>query len=380
MMKKITFLKHKKKHEPASEPPERPATVSGPPLDRCPDLVTHLQKIERELPVGGTYTAFASITRSQTSSIGDILDAFYNPHRKTRHSLANVMREYVHDDVSVGPIQQVVRRYFHTLEYIDARGFNLSETYFPHVLWMLRQLGLTDLEIQNIYVDKPHSRFYVTLVKPEMNSLPVPFIQEDVSEAIVYSDRKTGSTALFEGLFKSGEFPTAVHLHNAHEFFEQRAHRIQDRIARSKACFPKVYIVNSFRDPIERKISEFFHLTKPTSADGLQENFEAFVRDYYAPPALREIMQMLGIGFGDLQKHEKYCTCEVDNVMLIILKHKYASDWSEILSTVMARDVKKIKQSNVTQSKLYARFKQECVVPEHFRIAAMHSEESIQLS
>lgn len=368
-------MKNSKK-KPVPPPPPLP-----PPLDRCPDLVSHLQNIERELPVGGTYTASATISDSaKISTIGDILDAYYDPHRKTRHSLANVIRESVRgNDDNIMDIADAVRRYFHTVEYIDARGFNLSETYFRHILWLLRQLGLTDLEVQSTTVDKPHRRFYVTLVKPAMTSLPVPFMREDVSEAIVYCDRKTGSSALFEGLFHSGHFPTTVHLHNAHEFFEQRAHRIQDRIERSKGVFPKVYIVNSFRDPVARKISEFFHLTSPTSSDGLQERFDAFVRDYYAPPALREIMQILGIGFGDLQKHEKYAVCEVGNVVLIILKHKYASEWSEILTTLTGREVT-IKPANVTQSALYAQFKQECIVPEHFMIAALNSEEYIQLS
>ena len=242
----------------------------------------------------------------------------------------------------------------------------------------LNQLGLTNLVIDRINLAKNRRMFTVTLIKRETVSA---VLHEDVSEVIVYSDRKTGSTALFEGLFHSqGGFTTAVHLHNAHEFFEERAHRIQDRIQRSKTVFPKVYIVNSFRDPIDRKISEFFHLTKPvSSAEGLQEKFDAFVRDYYAPPALREIMQILGIGFDQLEKHEKYATCQVENIVLIILKHKYAADWSDILSTLMEREIE-IKQSNVTQSELYVQFKQECTVPDHFRIAATHSEEFVQLS
>lgn len=39
-----------------------------------------------------------------------------------------------------------------------------------------------------------------------------------------------------------------------------------------------------------------------------------------------------------------------------------------------------IKTRFVTQSDLYAKFKQECIDPEHFRIAATHSQEFIELS
>ena len=113
MSSKLADLKRQRKKE---EPPCL-ATLGSyqalTPLDRYPDLVSHLQETERIMQIGETYSTWCTHKGgSGVSTIADVLDAYYDPRRKSRHSMANVIRqkERVGGD-TVTSIMQAVGEY-----------------------------------------------------------------------------------------------------------------------------------------------------------------------------------------------------------------------------------------------------------------------------
>ena len=136
----------------------------------------------------------------------------------------------------------------------------------------------------------------------------------------------------------------------------------------------KVFVIDCYRNPIERSISAFF------------QNITIHVPDYKNVPLKRlinifnnkfikkenyhpinEMMFNFGIRqFNSFDFSKKYNILNINNIYFIKIRFSDIKKWDNILSTALNRDII-IKDENITNNKnisaLYKRFKDEYKIP-----------------
>jgi len=133
----------------------------------------------------------------------------------------------------------------------------------------------------------------------------------------------------------------------------------------------KLYIIDSYRTPIERKISSFF------------QNIELYIPDYKTKSindiitifntnclfntenyhSIDEVMLHYGLDiFTDFNFEKKYNIKEKDNLVFIQIRFNDINEWSEILSNIFNKKIE-IYNDNLSENKdyinLYKEFKEK---------------------
>ena len=182
-----------------------------------------------------------------------------------------------------------------------------------------------------------------------------------IYEVFVFCSGKSGSMSLYN-TFKNSGFK-CLHCHTPHQFKRTRP-EIEDSIFEiietSRKRLEKVYIIDVYRNPIERKLSSFFNnldfhvcgqnLTLPEIEDTFNENFIYFGEEYHSINiALRYFGQCL---FKNFDFENGYNIRIFNNMYFIKLRFKDIMGWDNILYKIFNREME-ISNSNKSEDKSY---------------------------
>ena len=153
---------------------------------------------------------------------------------------------------------------------------------------------------------------------------------------------------------------------------------IFDIIEESSKHNDTIYIIDSYRTPIERKISSFFQnisLYLPDysnyTVDELilffNENLIYSIEEYHS---IDEILNYYQLPlFDEFDFSKKYVMKQHNNIKIIKVLFNNINEWNEIFSTIFEKDIV-FHNDNLTQDKpinlLYNEFKREYNVPVNY--------------
>jgi hypothetical protein len=186
---------------------------------------------------------------------------------------------------------------------------------------------------------------------------------------------KCGSTTLQYTLNNYGK---TMHIHS-HEDFVQRYHitnyTIFDIIKINSKTHP-VYIIDSYRTPIERKISSFFNNITTHLPNYKKHKLRSIIKYFNAGYIYRIeeyhpidiAMDYFGVEkFSSFDFENKYNIRSKNNITFIKLRFQDISLWSEILSKILDKNIV-INKQNLSDTKdynkLYVKFKKYYYIPE----------------
>lgn len=190
----------------------------------------------------------------------------------------------------------------------------------------------------------------------------------------IYCGGKCGSGTL-EKTFINNGFNT-IRLHNNSEFKKNYNSNINIyKIIKNNSIDKKIYIIDSYRTPIERKISSFFeNISKHVPDYNLidikslinifNNKYLKNIEEYHS---INEVMSHFNVPlFNEFNFEKKYNILEKDNIIFIKLRFKNIDEWSNILSKIFNRDII-LHNHNLSINKeifnLYNKFKEEYKVP-----------------
>lgn len=149
---------------------------------------------------------------------------------------------------------------------------------------------------------------------------------------------------------------------------------VYEMINYNKDYHNKVFVIDCYRNPIERSISAFFQnitIHVPNFRDlSVQQLINIFNEKYikgenYHP--INDMMFNFGIrNFNNFNFNEKYNIANYKNIYFVKIRFNDIDSWNKILSNVLNREIT-IKDENLTNNKnismLYKEFKNEYKIP-----------------
>ena len=199
----------------------------------------------------------------------------------------------------------------------------------------------------------------------------------------IYTPPKVGSTTLVTSLrISASNKLTVIHIHDEvmlEVLTGVNDVTIIDIIKYNAYIGKKVYVIDVYRSPIEKKISEFFEFLAHYHFNTTEEN----INNYHISRIINRFNSLFPyLSYGDYyqDKYEivlpetfdfekKYLIQEKDNVTYIKLRLKDSNEWDKILQSIFEVDIVIItdyKTENKTISELYQKFKNEYKLPFNF--------------
>lgn len=179
----------------------------------------------------------------------------------------------------------------------------------------------------------------------------------------VYCAGKTGSTTLHETFIRHRM--QSLHVHNNWHYqtiiLKNTSHTLNDLLNYSVKTHKRVYIIDTYRNPIERKISSFFHnfrtwlpqnqhLTLNDVQDIFHKTIEEHIKDYSPFHDVCELFQIPVPEAFDFQND--YLRVDYKNITLIKLRFSSINRWSEILTQIFQMPIR-LCDANITSHKQY---------------------------
>jgi hypothetical protein len=208
-------------------------------------------------------------------------------------------------------------------------------------------------------------------------------------DCIVFCSGKCGGTCLTETIRNS--VMNCIHLHDfdSHGFSENFGYiptkdNVVDTINNLKK---KIYIIDSYRLPIERKISSFFqnlciHVPdyKSKSVEELinifNNDYINFIEEYHS---INEIMNEYNIeNFKEFNFKEGYNSKEYKNIVFVKLLFKNIHNWDTILSKIFGKTIT-INETNINNDDLYKEFKLKYKVPKTYIDNILKNDEEFKI-
>jgi len=202
-------------------------------------------------------------------------------------------------------------------------------------------------------------------------------------DIIVYCGGKCGSSTL-HNTFKKNSFKSYKIHDNGYfkylcsTFKKDIGKTIFDVIDFNVKQGKTTYIIDSYRTPIERKISSFFQNIHRHISDynniKLEEIISLFnekflyqLEEYHS---IDEVMNHYGLDtFTNFDFKNKYNIVKKENIVFIKIRFNDISEWSNILSTIFEKGIQ-LYNDNITNIKpinsLYSKFKQHYKVPNKY--------------
>ena len=196
----------------------------------------------------------------------------------------------------------------------------------------------------------------------------------------IYTPPKVGSTSLVTSLRISASSKlTVIHIHDEtmlKVLTNINNVTIIDIIKYNAYIGKKVYVIDIYRSPIERKISEFFEKIDSYHFNNTQENINNYnitrIIDRF-----NNLFPFLAQGEHYHDKYEinipdtfdfekKYLIHEKDNITYIKLRLKDSNEWDKILQDIFSVNIVIIndyKTDHKSIGNLYNRFKNEYLLP-----------------
>jgi hypothetical protein len=208
---------------------------------------------------------------------------------------------------------------------------------------------------------------------------------------IIYTPPKVGSTSIVSSLRISlSKNFNIVHLHDDKMLQDMTSCptiKIADFIILNNSIGKKVYVIDIYRSPVERKLSEFFekigtyhfnntedkmNLYPLTKIVNRFNNIFPYISndDYYNEKyGVTKIEVKDEEGNGGFDTNKKYMMEVKENVTYIKLRLKDSGQWGTILSSIFEKEIY-IVSDYETEKKvlgdLYKKFKNEYILPYNF--------------
>ena len=194
-------------------------------------------------------------------------------------------------------------------------------------------------------------------------------------DVMICAGGKSGSETLKNTLQKNGYRTIKFHNHGCYKNQFGKDEVIKSIKISSKN--KKLYMIDSYRLPIERKISSFFQnqiYQYLKYEENVEEIIKIFNNKYLQ---MLENLESIDIIFNDLKIpkfkvfnfDKRYNFLEKDNIIFIKLRFKDINNWGEILSEIFNKKII-IKPQNLTKDKkiytLYKKFLNEYKVPKSY--------------
>ena len=199
----------------------------------------------------------------------------------------------------------------------------------------------------------------------------------------IYTPPKVGSTTLVSSLRVSlGNTYSIVHIHDEimlNVLTGVSDVSINEIIAFLSASGKRVYVIDVYRTPIERKMSEFFEKISPYHFNNSEENINSYSINRIAD-RFNALFSHIGNGDHYLDKYnigspppfdfkKKYTIRKRNNITYVKLRLCDSSMWGQVLSAIFSSTVVVITDYQ-TDSKgigeLYKRFKREYKIPANY--------------
>jgi hypothetical protein len=200
----------------------------------------------------------------------------------------------------------------------------------------------------------------------------------NLKNIFVYCGGKCGSSTLHNTFIQNGY--ESIHLHNNlyYKFNLKHEDDIFQLINLSVEKFKKIYIIDAYRTPIERKISSFFqnitiylpnyyNLKLDEIIDFFNNNLIEHIEEYHS---INEVLEYYNVPLWNKFDFENnYNTIESNGIIFIKILFKDIKKWDDILSKIFGKQIK-IYNDNLTQDKsinnLYKEFKKNYKVPKTY--------------
>ena len=176
----------------------------------------------------------------------------------------------------------------------------------------------------------------------------------------VYCCRKSGSSTLFKTFNKNGY--NSLHTHSKDYYIYSCIESLKNNnlfnvIENSMSNNEKVYIIDSYRNPIERKISSFFqhYEEENKSIDYItnQLNEQLYYLENYH--SINEIFDYFNIEhFTSFDFEKKYNIKFYKNITFIKLRFEDINEWGNLLSCIFNKQII-IYNDNLSENKSYAK-------------------------
>jgi mannosyltransferase OCH1-like enzyme len=202
-------------------------------------------------------------------------------------------------------------------------------------------------------------------------------------DVLVYCGGKCGSSTLHTTLKNNGLISYKIHDNSYFQYvcniFKKDTNKtIFDVIDYNLKRNKKFYIIDSYRTPIERKISSFFqniqnhiiNFHKKTIEEIISIFNEQLLYELEEYQSIDEVMEHYGLAkFTEFDFDNKYNITKKDNIIFIKLRLNDIDDWSNILSTIFEKTII-IHNNNLTCdkpiNKYYNEFKEKYKVPQKY--------------
>lgn len=196
-------------------------------------------------------------------------------------------------------------------------------------------------------------------------------------ETFVYCGGKCGSKTLYHTLKKS------LHVHSNINFQKislngEKEVTIFDIINYNRSNKKRVYIIDSYRTPIERKISSFFEniqnhlpnykeLSIESIIDFFNTNLLSRLEEYHS---LDEAFRYFRVDpFTKFNFEKKFIAKTYENITFVKIRFQEINEWSDILSKIFNKQINMVNR-NLTETKeifnLYNEFKKVYKIPKSY--------------
>ena len=202
----------------------------------------------------------------------------------------------------------------------------------------------------------------------------------------IYTPPKVGSTSLVSSLrlSVSNKFLT-IHVHDENmlnvltNFDNTYAVSVHDIIEYNAFIGKKVFVIDVYRNPIERKISEYFEIVSNYHFNNTENNMDKYKLDLIIK-RFNQIFPYIGEGDYYFDKYpitvpeqfdfqNKYLIAVKNNITYIKLRLTDSNNWGRILSEILKTEVITIRDyqtENKTIGNLYKQFKNNYIIPSNF--------------
>jgi hypothetical protein len=224
-----------------------------------------------------------------------------------------------------------------------------------------------------------------------MNELNSIFLNKNPSPnnniIFVYCPPKVGSTTLVSSIrLSAAKKFTVIHLHDETIFSVLLNNPIVNEISvcdiilYNKTIGKNVYVIDIFRSPIERKISEFFEQISPLHFNNSEKN----INTYNVNKVMTRFNSLFPyLGSSDYYKerynlnpfkepfdfNNKYILKEVNGIKYIKLRLKDSGSWGNILTSILQTPITIVNDYETDKKPLagiFRSFKDSYRIPENF--------------
>lgn len=197
----------------------------------------------------------------------------------------------------------------------------------------------------------------------------------------VFCSGKTGTTTLVKSFKKKFGDQTTLHVHSQEEFNKTHPNNglIKNLIENNSKNFNKIFIIDSYREPIERSIASFFNNIKyhypnwdKLSTDQLINIFNEkkfYLLDRYH--SYHESWGYFNISTDiDFDFEKGYVLREYENIVFIKTRLKESYRWGQIFSDILGENISFGYDNNSNDkpySQTYKKFKEIYELPKEVK-------------